>query len=298
MGGLGNTKPETAAFRKPSWLKVRLPGGEKYSAIRGMMRGSHLHTVCEEAKCPNLGECWKSGTATFMILGDTCTRACGYCNVRSGVPGKVDDDEPKKVARAVRKMGLKYAVVTSVTRDDLPDGGAGIFAETIREIRKTNPRCRIEVLIPYLEGKALRKVLDAGPGVLSHNIEVVRRLFPQARPKGDYEKSLRLLENVKLSRPNILTKSGFMLGLGETEREIAETMKDLRKAKCDLLTIGQYLQPARRHLPVRKYYHPDEFRKLRKAGEKMGFLHVEAGPLVRSSYMAERYVKMIKAKRT
>jgi lipoic acid synthetase len=228
-----------------------------------------------------------------MILGDTCTRACGYCNVKSGTPNLIDKEEPKKVAKAVREMGLRYAVVTSVTRDDLADGGAAIFAETIRAIRKANPLCKVEVLIPDFgadsERKALRKVLAARPDVLAHNIEVVKRLFGKARPKGDYARSLRLLKSVKSIKPNILTKSGFMVGLGETEEEIIRTMKDLRKSGCDLLTIGQYLQPTRRHLPVVKYYHPDEFVKLKKTGEAMGFLHVESGPLVRSSYMAERY---------
>ena len=285
---------EEKLARKPDWLKVRLPGGENYSKIFGMLRSSKLHTVCEEARCPNLGECWKAGTATFMILGNVCTRSCGYCNVKTGIPGGLDSDEPRKVAEAVKEMGLRYAVVTSVTRDDLEDGGAGIFAETVRQIRKVNPDCKVEVLIPDFGGEALEKVVRAKPDVLNHNIEVVRRLFPAARPRGNYDRSLNLLETVKRIDPNILTKSGLIIGLGETGKEILETMRDLRGVKCDLLTIGQYLQPTRKHLPVKKYYHPREFRKFKGKGESMGFKHVESGPLVRSSYMAEKCLKTVR----
>ena len=273
-------------IRKPGWLKTRLPGGENFRKISGVLRSSGLHTVCEEARCPNLGGCWKAGTATFMILGDVCTRSCGYCNVSTGIPKAPDPGEPLNVARAVKEMGLRYAVVTSVTRDDLEDGGASIFVQTINEIRKMNPGCRIEVLIPDLASISLESVMRAKPDVLNHNIEVVKRLFRTARPKGGYERSLELLQTAKIIDPAMVTKSGMMVGLGETREEVIETMEDLRKCGCDMLTIGQYLQPTRKHMRVKRYYHPDEFREFKELGESMGFRHVESGPLVRSSYMA------------
>jgi lipoic acid synthetase len=272
---------------KPDWLRVSLPSGQEYFEVAKLLKRGNLHTVCQEANCPNIAECFGRRTATFMILGDTCTRSCGYCNVRHGRPRAVDSEEPKRVARAVRELGLRYAVVTSVTRDDLDDGGAGVFAETIREIRIHDPECRIEVLIPDLggDGRALQKVTDAKPDIINHNIEVVERLFPAARPQGDYQRSLNLLKEAKKCS---VTKSGFMLGLGETGEEVVKTMEDLCSV-TNILTIGQYLQPTRDHLPVVRYYTPKEFDEFKEIGEGMGFRHVESGPLVRSSYHAREY---------
>ena len=279
--------------RHPDWLKVSLPGGENYAKIKSLLDEEGTHTVCEEAKCPNAGECWNRGTATFLILGDTCTRYCGYCNVKTGKPTHNDLEEPKKVARIVNKLGLKYAVITSVTRDDLKDGGASIFAETIKEIKALNPECKVEVLTPdfRLKEDSINAVLDAKPDVFAHNMEVVRNLFPQLRPAGDYNASLRFLKKIKELEPEQRTKSGIMLGFGEKKEHIAEVMNDLRLAKCDIFTIGQYLQPTINHHPIVKYYTPTEFKELEEFGYKMGFSFVKSGPLVRSSYYAEEGLK-------
>ena len=278
-----------AERRLPPWLKVKMPGGPNYVEIKGLMRGSQLHTVCEEARCPNIGECWERGTATFMILGDICTRACAYCAVSSGKPMSVDLQEPGRLADTAERMGLKYAVITSVNRDDLPDGGAFVFAQCITQVRKRLPECKVEVLIPDFQGKwdALRKVMDARPDTLNHNIETVRRVFPRVRARGDYDLSLELLAKAKEIDPAAVTKSGMMVGLGETWDEIVDTMKDLRSVDCDLLTIGQYLRPSEKHTPLAKWYTPAEFVELRDAGLALGFSHVASGPLVRSSYHAD-----------
>jgi lipoic acid synthetase len=266
-----------------------MPGGENYSRLRTLMRTQTLHTVCEEAACPNIGECWGRGTATFMILGDTCTRACSYCYVKTGRPGAVDHSEPARVARVAADMSLKFVVVTSVDRDDLPDGGAQVFAETIRALRQALPDTRVEVLIPDFNGDlaALETVMGAGPDVLNHNIETVRRVFRKVRPRGDYDQSLELLRRAKRINPEGTTKSGMMVGLGETLDEILETMHDLRTVETDLLTIGQYLRPSQKHHPLIRFYHPRDFSDLARQGLKMGFKHVASGPLVRSSYHAE-----------
>ncbi len=272
--------------RKPEWLKARVPGGENYSHLRQLIDERKLNTVCEEARCPNMGECWNSGTATFMILGDTCTRSCGFCNVKTGKMHIVDEDEPRRVAEAVELMKLRHAVITSVNRDELYDGGAHIFANTILEIRKRLPHCRMEVLIPDFMGSedALNVVLDAQPDVLNHNIETVPRLYRTVRPQAHFHRSLELLDRAK--NRGFLTKSGMMLGLGESIDEVIETMADLRAVNLDILTLGQYLQPTKNHLPVDRYVHPDEFKMLKEKGLEMGFRYVESGPLVRSSYHA------------
>ena len=273
---------------KPEWLKVRAPGSENYLRLRGLMRDLGLHTVCEEAHCPNIGECWHHGTATFMIMGDVCTRACGYCNVRHGAPASLDREEPAKLADAVAAMSLDYVVVTSVDRDDLEDFGASVFADTIRSIRAKRPECRIEVLIPDFQGNAaaLQVVLDAGPDVLNHNTETVPRLYRAARPGGRYTRALELLDRARRYRSDIPTKTGVMVGLGETVDELVAVFKDLRQVDCQILTIGQYLRPSLAHLPMDRYYTPDEFRALKQAALDLGFGHVESGPLVRSSYHA------------
>ena len=276
---------------KPEWLKVRFPAGERYQRIGGLLRRHRLHTVCEEARCPNIGECFNAGTATFMILGDVCTRACGFCAVRSGRPERApDSDEPIRVAEAVRTLGLDYAVITSVNRDDQPDGGAAIFAGCIQAIRRAAPNCRVEVLIPDFMGnaQALETVVRARPYVLNHNIETVPRLYPRVRQKARYERSLELLRLSKELEPSLLTKSGIMVGLGETPQEIVAVMADLHNAGVDLLTIGQYLRPTAKHLPVERYWRPEEFDAFIDKGRELGFRHVEAGPLVRSSYHAQR----------
>ena len=275
--------------RLPDWFKVKAPGSENFLEIRNKIKGASLNTVCEEAACPNIGECWERGTATFMILGDTCTRACSYCNVKTGWPGTVDQAEPIRVASTVKQMELSYAVITSVDRDDLADYGSGIFAETIKQVRRTTPDCKIEVLIPDFEGefKSLERVINAGPHVLNHNIETTRRVFKKVRPRGNYDLSLDLLKRVKEINPFIPSKSGMMVGLGETKPEILQTMNDLREANTDLLTIGQYLRPSKRHHPIIRFYRPEEFKELEEEGLKMGFKHVAAGPLVRSSYHAD-----------
>jgi len=273
---------------KPEWLRVRAPGSENYLRLKGLMRDLHLHTVCEEANCPNIGECWHHGTATFMILGDTCTRSCGYCNVVHGMPQPPDPREPVNVASAVQAMGLAHVVVTSVDRDDLPDFGASHFAKTIAETRARLPRCRIEVLIPDFKGNetALRAVLDAGPDVLNRNIETVPRLYRTARPGGRYTRALELLDRARTYAPEIPTKSGLMVGLGEERDEVIQTLRDLRAAGCQIVTIGQYLRPSLANMPMTRYYTPGEFADLKRIGVELGFGHVESGPLVRSSYHA------------
>lgn len=273
---------------KPEWLKVRAPGSDTYRHLKELMRELKLHTVCEEAHCPNIGECWDYGTATFMILGDVCTRACGYCAVGHGRPAAVDPAEPARVGNAVDRLGLSYVVITSVDRDDLSDGGASMFAGTIEAIRQRCPDTRIEVLIPDFRGDdvALRTVLDAQPDVLNHNTETVPRLYRRARSGGRYDRTLELLERARTYAPQIPTKSGLMVGLGEERDELLTTLVDLRRAGCSILTIGQYLQPTREHLPIVRYYHPDEFRELKTYALEIGFSHVESGPLVRSSYHA------------
>jgi len=273
---------------KPDWLKVRAPGSENYHRLKGLMRTLNLHTVCEEANCPNIGECWHHGTATFMILGNTCTRSCGYCNVVHGTPAAADSREPGNVANAIHAMGLDYVVITSVDRDDLPDGGASHFARTIAETRARIPQCRVEVLIPDFKGdeRALHVVLDARPDVLNHNIETVPRLYRTARPGGRYERALQLLDRSRTYAPGVPTKSGLMVGLGEEMEEVVATLRDLRHAGCQIVTIGQYLRPSVANLQMSRYYTPDEFAELKAVGLALGFGHVESGPLVRSSYHA------------
>lgn len=278
--------------RKPPWLKVKAPGGPTYARLKALVRDLGLHTVCEEAHCPNIGECWGAGTLTFMILGRVCTRNCGFCAVTFSKPPVYDPEEPERVAKAIGKLGLVHVVVTSVARDDLPDGGAEIFAQTIRKIQEYDPKVGIEVLIPDFRGsrQALATVIDARPDILNHNIETVAGLQGVVRPSARYARSLAVLRMAKELAGGVLTKSGMMLGLGESWEEIVRTMTDLREVDCDILTIGQYLRPSPQHLPLVKYYAPEEFAELKRIGEGMGFRHVEAGPLVRSSYHAERHV--------
>jgi lipoic acid synthetase len=280
---------------KPEWLKVRAPGSENYLRLKGIMRSLGLHTVCEEANCPNIGECWHHGTATFMILGDTCTRSCGYCNVTHGKPKPPEDREPVNVASAVHAMALAHVVITSVDRDDLADFGASHFARTIAETRARIPSCRIEVLIPDFKGDeaALRCVLDAGPDVLNHNIETVPRLYRIARPGGRYDRALQVLDRSRTYAPRIPTKSGLMVGLGENWDELVATLGDLRAAGCQIVTIGQYLRPSIANLPMVRYYTPAEFAELKRLGLELGFGHVESGPLVRSSYHAHEQVESL-----
>ena len=277
---------------KPAWLKVRAPGGPNYIRLKGLMREWNLHSVCEEAHCPNIGECWEDSTATFMILGDTCTRNCGYCAVSHGKPVWEDREEPERVGRAVGELGLEHVVITSVNRDDLADGGAGAFAASVRAIRRYASGCRVELLIPDFQGKAeaLQTVVDAAPDVLNHNTETVPRLYKMARHGGRYERTLELFRRARRSAPRLLTKSGIILGLGEERAELLETMRDLRDADVNILTLGQYLRPSAQHLPVARYYSPEEFAELGEAGRTMGFAHVESGPLVRSSYHAKRHL--------
>lgn len=279
---------ETGRSRKPAWLRVKMPAGETYFALKNLVRQHRLHTVCEEAMCPNIGECWNQRSATLMLLGDTCTRSCGFCAVKTGRPGAIDEREPERVAEAIATLNLRYAVITSVNRDDVPDGGSHIFAATIRAVRQRLPDCRVEVLIPDFKGnwEALAAVVEARPDVLNHNLESIARLYYKVRPQAKYERSLELLQRVKQLAPGMRTKSGLMVGLGEEAVELLATMRDLRAAACDLLTIGQYLRPSPQHLPVQRYYHPEEFAMLKRQGEAMGFVHVEAGALVRSSYHA------------
>jgi len=282
---------------KPEWLKVRFPAGERYSEMKGLLREHSLHSVCEEARCPNIGECFNAGEATFMILGDVCTRSCGFCAVTSGRPEGLDLMEPLRLARSVELLGLDYAVITSVNRDDLPDGGAGVFAACLRAIRRRSPDCRVEVLIPDFAGnwEAVRTVVEAGPVVLNHNTETVPRLYGRVRPKARYERSLELLRRVKQIDPRMTTKSGLMVGLGETMAELEATLADLRAQDCDLITVGQYLRPDDKHLPVERYYHPDEFAAIKEIGRTLGFRHIEAGPFVRSSYHAGEQARAAEA---
>jgi lipoic acid synthetase len=283
-------EPPATAARKPEWLKVRAPGGPNYLRLKRLMRSESLHTVCEEAHCPNIGECWEDATATFMILGDVCTRNCGYCAVTHGRPTWEDREEPERVGRATATLALEHVVVTSVNRDDLADGGAAHFAATIRAVRRHAPGCRVEVLIPDFQGSemALHTVLDAGPDILNHNTETVPRLYKVARHGGRYERTLELFRRARAADAALLTKSGVIVGLGETRDELVETMGDLRAVDVRVLTLGQYLRPSVTHLPVARYYHPDEFMDLAEIGRALGFAHVESGPLVRSSYHAKR----------
>jgi lipoyl synthase len=278
--------------RHPVWLRVRFPGGENFHSLKKLVRANSLHTVCESANCPNIGECWDKGTATFMILGNTCTRRCGFCAVHTGRPESYDRDEPLRVARAVQVLKLKHAVVTSVDRDDLPDEGSEVFAETIRRIRELNPGTNVEVLIPDFKTswENLARVIEARPDVLAHNLDTVPRLYAKVKPKSSYEHSLSLLRHVKQTAPQIKTKAGLMLGLGEEVGEIDQAMDDVRSVNVDILTIGQYLRPSLKHLPLLKHYHPDEFQELKRIGEGKGIPHVESGPLVRSSYHAAEQV--------
>jgi lipoyl synthase len=286
-----SSESEPKRPRRPEWLKAKIPGGEGYAKLKNIIDGHRLHTVCEEARCPNMGECWHSGTATFMVLGDICTRSCGFCAVKTGRPDYgLDWDEPRRVVDAVKLMGVRHAVVTSVNRDERKDGGAPIFAETIRLIHAEVPGTTVEVLIPDFKGseEALNIVLEARPDILNHNLETVPRLYRTVRPQANYQQSLEVLERSK--KRGMVTKTGLMLGIGEQTEEVIEVMKDVRKTQCDILTLGQYLQPTHEHLPVDRYAHPDEFRMLKELGLEMGFRHVESGPLVRSSYHAERQV--------
>ncbi len=308
MFGLGNSSShprqraaiirvveDQRARRKPDWLKVRLPGGPDYVRLKGLMQERRLHTVCQEARCPNIGECWDAGTATFLILGDTCTRACRFCAVKTGRPPALDLGEPLRVAQAVRRMSLSHTVVTSVNRDDQPDGGAAIFADTIRWIRRLSPDTSVEVLIPDFMGNwyALATVMKERPEILNHNMETVPRLYRLVRPKARYERSLELLRRAKEMDPQGITKTGVMVGLGETKHELLLVMADLVDMGCDVLTVGQYLRPSTGHAPVARYYHPEEFEELAESGRRLGIRHVEAGPLVRSSYHAERQVALL-----
>ena len=283
----GDVVPPPAHRReRPDWLKIRLPSGENYARLKGLIDGHRLHTVCEEARCPNMGECWSAGTATFMILGDVCTRSCGFCAVATGRPAVLDTDEPYRVAEAVRLMNVRHAVITSVNRDELPDGGAAIFAETIRQARRVNPLVKIEVLIPDFRGVrwALQLVIDERPDILNHNTETVPRLYSRVRPQAKYARSLEVIR--RGHDAGMVTKSGLMLGLGESPAEVLAVMADLRGSGCDILTLGQYLRPTKDHLPVERYVPPAEFAEFREKGMALGFRHVESGPLVRSSYHA------------
>lgn len=293
------TPPPSASEpqRKPSWLKVKAPGGPTYVALQHMMRDLKLHTVCEEAHCPNIGECWEHKAATFMILGDVCTRNCAYCAVAHGTPTALDVEEPVRLAEAVAQMGLRHVVITSVDRDDLPNGGAEIFAASIAEIRRRLPDTSIEVLIPDFKGNptALRVVVEAKPDILNHNLETIERLYRVARPGGRYPRALELLRNAKELDPTLLTKSGIICGLGEDWDELLGSMRDLRAQQVDILTLGQYLRPSEDHLPIARWYTPDEFAELKRYGLSLGYRHVESGPLVRSSYHAWEQVEAAKA---
>jgi lipoic acid synthetase len=281
--------------RRPEWIKVRVPAGDNYASLKTLMRSKQLHTVCEEAHCPNIGECWGAGTATFLIMGDICTRSCGFCDVKTGRPLPLDWTEPERVAQAVKSMNLKHVVITSVNRDERKDGGAPIFAGCINRIRELQPGCSIEVLIPDFKGsrEALQIVMDARPEILNHNVETVPRLFKKVQPQDKYEWAMTTLRNAKAMDAQVLTKSGIMLGLGEEWDEVVAVMRDLRECGVDILTLGQYLQPSKEHLPIEKYYHPDEFAALKELGLEMGFRWVESGPLVRSSYRADQQVALL-----
>jgi lipoic acid synthetase len=281
--------------RKPEWIKVRLPGGSNYNRVKGLMRQHGLHTVCEEAMCPNIGECWSKGTATFLLMGDTCTRSCGFCHIKTGRPAALDEDEPRRVAESVQVLNLSHCVLTSVNRDEQPDGGAHIFANTIREIHRRLPDCTVEVLIPDFKGNraALQVVMEAQPEILNHNIETVPRLYRTVRPQANYQQSLHVLSGAKELDPDAVTKSGMMVGLGETKEEVFQVMRDLHAHHVDILTIGQYLRPTQFHLPVQRYVHPDEFKEFRDQALEIGFRWVESAPLVRSSYHAEAQVQAL-----
>jgi lipoyl synthase len=289
--------PDAPAPRgnRPPWLKVRFPQGPNYQDLRELMREQNLHTICQEALCPNIGECWENRTATFLILGDVCTRNCGFCAVTTGRPTGLDLEEPERLARAVQKIGLRHIVITSVTRDDLPDGGSSIYAATIARLREYVPGCGVEVLIPDFMGNwgALATVMDARPDILNHNMETVPRLYRRVRPKAIYEQSLELLGRAKELAPGVVTKSGLMVGLGETRDELLETFGNLRARDVDVLTVGQYMRPTMQHLPIERYVPPEEFGELKRAALAMGFGHVEAGPLVRSSYHAHEQVPQV-----
>lgn len=281
---------ETKKNRKPDWLRVKLPTGEEYLKVRGIVSQHKLHTICESGNCPNMGECWGAGTATFMILGNVCTRSCGFCAVATGKPKPADWDEPKRIAESVKLMGVKHCVITSVDRDDLKDGGSIIWAETIKEIRKISPETKFECLIPDFAGKweNLQRIIDAHPDIVSHNIETVRRLTAQVRIQAKFDRSLEVLK--RLSAAGMKTKSGLMLGLGETDKEVYETIDELSNVNCNVLTMGQYLQPTPKHLPVARFVHPDDFLKYKNYALTKGFKFVESGPLVRSSYHAEKHI--------
>jgi lipoic acid synthetase len=299
MGG-GSVGPATDGTvplrRHPEWIRARVPAGDNYQELKRLLRGLNLNTVCEEAHCPNIGECWEQRTATVMILGDTCTRACGFCAVKTGRPTWFDEDEPRRVAEAIAQLGLEHVVVTSVARDDLPDGGAHVFADTIRRLRDASPGMGVEVLIPDFNGQEapLRQVMDARPDILNHNVETVERLQKPVRKRARYERSLGVLSNAKRMAEDIgyavHTKSSLMVGLGEARAELSQTFRDLRAVDCDILTIGQYLRPSEAHLPLVRYYHPDEFAEMKAEALGLGFRHVESGPLVRSSYHARDQV--------
>ncbi|MDH3582850.1 MAG: lipoyl synthase [Phycisphaerae bacterium] len=298
---LDNAVPASSFVRrgKPRWLRMQLPRGPQYQQLAGLIVDHDLHTVCQEAACPNMGECWSNGVATVMILGDTCTRSCGFCNIKTGRPPKLDTDEPARVAEAVAIMNLRYVVITSVNRDELPDGGAAIWAQTIRRIREASPQTQIEVLIPDFCGDrdALRTVLDARPDVVNHNLETVPRLYRAVRPQARYGQSLELLRRVK--EQGFVAKTGIMVGIGERDEEVESLMGDVveqtrtDRGSCDILTIGQYLQPSPRHLPVHRFVHPDRFEHFKQAGQSLGLLHVESGPMVRSSYHADRQAALV-----
>jgi len=279
--------------RLPDWMRMEMPRGETYSRVKNIVQKYHLHTICVSGKCPNIGECWNTGTATFMILGDICTRACKFCAVKTGKPLPVDRDEPQRLAESVRLMGMRHCVITSVDRDDLPDCGASFWAETIRTIKKVNPGVTMETLIPDFQGKEenIQMVIDAAPEVISHNVETVRRLTPEVRNKNIYDRSLQVLKYI--SSQGIITKSGIMVGLGETYGEVLETMNDLLDAGCHIMTIGQYLQPSPEHYPVKEYVSPARFAEYKKIGLEKGFQFVESSPLVRSSYHAERHIRVV-----
>jgi len=285
-----STPNHTNPQRKPSWLKTKIPGGKQYAALKSLMQRSSLHTICQSGLCPNMAECWAAGTATFMILGEICTRSCRFCATRTGKPLPPDPAEPQKVAEAVASLGLKHVVITSVDRDDLPDQGASVWAETIRTVKQRNPSTTIEVLIPDFSGRQewIQTVAEAGPDIIAHNLETVQRLTPMVRSKADYQTSLKVLDIIQ--KTGVRSKSGIMAGLGETIEEISQTMHDLRRVECQVITIGQYLQPTKGHLPVDRYYTPEEFQELEKMALAKGFLHVESAPLVRSSYHAEKHV--------
>jgi lipoic acid synthetase len=285
--------------RKPAWLRVRAPSGESYQNIKRLMRSKALHTICEEARCPNLGECWGHGTATFLILGDVCTRSCRFCDVTTGRPRPIDWQEPERVAQAVKAMDLRHVVITSVNRDERKDGGAPIFAQSIRRIREVHPGCSIEVLIPDFKGDidALKIVMDARPDILNHNVETVKRLFRTVQPQDHYEWAMATLGNAKKLWPQAVTKSGIMVGLGERFEEVVEVMHDLRGLDVDILTVGQYLQPTRKHMPIDRYCTPEEFAEFKRIGGEMGFKWVESGPLVRSSYNAEAQARALSRKK-